>query len=410
MAEVVEAMTGRLHRAPPCRRPKSMEAYDLTVRARQLTEESPKHQRRSRIYRSVRSGSIRSSPKRTEVRRSAARPKPTAMVTTGVGTLDAASSIAVRRQSLCDGGQSMRAVFLGLLVLAGCATSYEHEVPPLDQETRDRAGNVRIEVEAGDQGAVVGTVSTRTVGDSLPSSFGGFASCAGCSGDAALINLGLILAIVVVALPIAAINGAFDNEDPKDVAAASAVIMPILRAEIWRRNFAVALDSRLPSDKISGNVLRLTLDGPFLFIDGTDAVPVLLVRSQLQAADTCLDDRHWRWNGREDDYVDFGEDDGKALKAELARGADALAAAIDADLFSSTQPRRVVYQEPYRSGLPPAMAQDPADHENEIASWPDEVWHFTEGVPCTVPAPRQAPETAPERDRRMREDALGQIG
>jgi len=41
VAKVVEAMTGHLHTAPPRNRPKSMEAYDLAVRARQLTEESP---------------------------------------------------------------------------------------------------------------------------------------------------------------------------------------------------------------------------------------------------------------------------------------------------------------------------------------------------------------------------------
>jgi TolB-like protein/class 3 adenylate cyclase len=41
VAKVVEATTGRLHGAPPRNRPKSMEAYGLTVRARQLTEESP---------------------------------------------------------------------------------------------------------------------------------------------------------------------------------------------------------------------------------------------------------------------------------------------------------------------------------------------------------------------------------
>ena len=41
VAKVVEAMTGHLHTAPPRNRPRSMEAYDLAVRARQLTEESP---------------------------------------------------------------------------------------------------------------------------------------------------------------------------------------------------------------------------------------------------------------------------------------------------------------------------------------------------------------------------------
>jgi TolB-like protein/class 3 adenylate cyclase len=40
-AKVIEAMTGHLQTTPPRNRPKSMEAYDLTVRARQLTEESP---------------------------------------------------------------------------------------------------------------------------------------------------------------------------------------------------------------------------------------------------------------------------------------------------------------------------------------------------------------------------------
>ncbi|MEZ5831055.1 MAG: adenylate/guanylate cyclase domain-containing protein [Dongiaceae bacterium] len=41
VAKVVEAMTGRLSSIPPRNRPKNLEAYDLTVRARQLTEESP---------------------------------------------------------------------------------------------------------------------------------------------------------------------------------------------------------------------------------------------------------------------------------------------------------------------------------------------------------------------------------
>ncbi|HEV8390260.1 MAG TPA: adenylate/guanylate cyclase domain-containing protein [Dongiaceae bacterium] len=48
-AKVIEAMTGHLQTTPPRNRPKSMEAYDLTVRARQLTEESPQASAEARL-------------------------------------------------------------------------------------------------------------------------------------------------------------------------------------------------------------------------------------------------------------------------------------------------------------------------------------------------------------------------
>ena len=48
-AKIVEALVGRLTTRPPRNRPKSMEAYDLCVRARILTEESPQAAREARL-------------------------------------------------------------------------------------------------------------------------------------------------------------------------------------------------------------------------------------------------------------------------------------------------------------------------------------------------------------------------
>jgi tetratricopeptide (TPR) repeat protein len=48
-AKIVEALVGRLTAPPPRYRPKSMEAYDLCVRARTLSDESPQAAREARL-------------------------------------------------------------------------------------------------------------------------------------------------------------------------------------------------------------------------------------------------------------------------------------------------------------------------------------------------------------------------
>lgn len=48
-AKIVEALVGRLAKSPPRRRPRSMDAYDLCVRARPLMEQSPQAAREARM-------------------------------------------------------------------------------------------------------------------------------------------------------------------------------------------------------------------------------------------------------------------------------------------------------------------------------------------------------------------------
>ena len=49
IAKIVEALVGRLTKTPPRNRPKSMDAYDLCVRARPLMEQSPQAAREARM-------------------------------------------------------------------------------------------------------------------------------------------------------------------------------------------------------------------------------------------------------------------------------------------------------------------------------------------------------------------------
>jgi hypothetical protein len=285
--------------------------------------------------------------------------------------------------------------FFSAIVLFGCSTE-EREMPPLHLSSRAIIESLHINVVQREPGRNSGIVPTGSPGQAINAYLytmtnSGLVNCYSCSGGAALINLGVIAAIVVLGAPVVAVKSAISTEDPEDVKKASNTVLPILQDDAWgtrigsRFSETVGSDGQvfLSADQHASSWLRLHIDGPVLDIEGTDALPAIVVQGELMNGNTCLADRFWRWNGYAADFLDFAEDDGKMLKKQLGIGAGMLGEAIAQDLFLSDEPRHAVHR---KSNHPrqrqPLMALEPHSYENELASWPGPTEDYSPGIPC----------------------------
>jgi hypothetical protein len=148
----------------------------------------------------------------------------------------------------------------------------------------------------------------------------------------------------------------------------------------------------LSNDAASPSVLRLTIDGPVLDIEGTDALTVIVVQGELQHGETCLADRYWRWNGHAANFLDFGEDQGRMLKQQLETGDGMLGQAIAQDLFLSNEPRTALHRkDDHPKRRQPLMALEPHSYQDTLASWPGPTESYGTGISCG--AVRNAPRT-----------------
>lgn len=281
-------------------------------------------------------------------------------------------------------------IFAATIVVTACArdnAKYQHPVPPLDAGTRAELGPVAIEVASPPRTAsapgvpVVPEVTAgKAFGAAALASLPVLALPAGCLGEP-FCTVGMAAIAVstyVVMVPVLAITAlASAPPDKEKVGAATETINRVLQTTEWdailRREVETAMrvGGKTLADAATSPRLKLTLEGPWMVTDRFIAVPTLTIHGELARDGACLIDRRWRWNGKSDDFVDFGGNDGARYRSAMQDGIKVLSQAIVADLFFATQPRKTAYlsESAFKSGSAPRLAAVPMLYEDRIASW-----------------------------------------
>lgn len=304
---------------------------------------------------------------------------------------------------------------IAVLVLAaapgfgGCATEDMRSVPPLDEAARAHLGPLLI---------TLGPVQPSSSFGPLPTSGSGWGAAgaagytvlgmtaAGASGG----PLGLMVggALGVVLSPFAAIAGAVMTPDvvQPETMTANTNIIAAIHGEDWAGKLQEALGAKLSShgksvsaglDPATASRLALWIEGPWLALDGSDAIPTLTIHGELLIAHDCVLDRRWHWNGAGDDFDDLGEDNAKAFKIQIVSGISQLADAIVSDLFVDEADRAVAYEG--ADALPRAV-MNLDDYQNTIASWDKTEGESAQEPRCGLALDLQGQPAAPSSDSR----------
>ena len=290
--------------------------------------------------------------------------------------------------------------------LGGCATDVR-SVPPLDEAARIHAGPLLI---------TIGPVQPSSNFGPLPKSGSGWGA-AGAAGYAVLGMtaagasggpLGLMVggALGVVLAPFAAIAGAVITPDvvQPETIAANTNLLAAVHGEDWASKLQQALGVKLSSHGKSASSglypttasrLVFWIEGPWLLLDSSDAIPALTIHGELLIAHDCALDRRWRWNGASDDFDDLGEDDAKAYKVQVASGISQLADAIVSDLFGDKDARAVAYKG--TEALPLAVTK-PDNYQNTIASWDNTAAENAQEPRCGLALGMQGQPAAADSD------------
>lgn len=204
------------------------------------------------------------------------------------------------------------------------------------------------------------------------------AGCLGeplCTVGAGAVGVATYLLLVPVLTIVTLAEGPPDREE---VAQASDSIKRAIEATDWRailrRDVEAAMHKGDVAFKGNGNAgsrLKLTLEGPFMVTDQFIALPTLTIHGELTSGGECLIDRRWRWNGDSDDFVDFGDHEGKSYREAMEDGIEQVSAEIVADLFLATKPRKIVYwsEAAFKGGTKPRLIEVPMNYEDSIGSW-----------------------------------------
>ena len=272
--------------------------------------------------------------------------------------------MAINRCASAGGRTFLAAVLLSWL--AGCAP-YNHEVAPLDGVARDQIGEVTLEVAR----------SQPIVAIDQPLSGKGRGGFGAGVAPADPFGLAQGIAIGIVAAPIGAIVGATVTPTEEEAKAAHDAILAAIGATNLESQVPLAIESAMTGRYVAPGAnpasLELRVVGPWLALSNEGAIPSLTVHAKLRTSEACLTNRHWRWNGDGQSYLELGTNDGQAYSAQIRDGIEALAEAIATDLFFATSPRIVAYRDKksLERAETPLMVIEPGRYQNQIASWDD---------------------------------------
>lgn len=276
------------------------------------------------------------------------------------------------------------------MIVTACAqdnAKYQHPVPPLGAEARSGLDPVAIEVASPASPASAPGVplvpelsAGKAFGAAALAGLPVLTLPAGCLGEpfCTVGTAAIAVTTYVVLVPVLAVTAlASAPPDKEEVEAATETINRVLQTTAWdailRREVEAAMRAggRTLADAATSPRLRLTLEGPWMVTDRFIALPTLTIHGELARDGACLVDRRWRWNGGSDDFVDFDDNDGARYRAAMQDGIKALSAAIVADLFVATQPRKTAYlsESAFKAGSAPRLAVAPMLYEKRIASW-----------------------------------------
>jgi hypothetical protein len=271
------------------------------------------------------------------------------------------------------------------LTLAACSADETFSVPihPLDASTRASLGSVGIDVtQAGadvdlprpiaGEGAGAAALDRAKKSAMIPFL---------CMNDAHCALVGLVLGIpaAIIIAPIWVTKAALTAPPSyEDVDEAMAALIPVVTETDWTAELRDAVEQASRAGQgdprvqtaASDSQLRLTIEGPWLVLEGETALPTLTVHGEFHNGASCLLDRHWRWNGESDDFFDLSADAGAAYNEQLRQGVAQLGKAIAFDILFDEPAHMVEYHSAAAAqGHAPLIVTEPLDHQEEIVAW-----------------------------------------
>lgn len=264
-------------------------------------------------------------------------------------------------------------------LLAACAP-YERAAAPLDAKARTEVWP--LSVEAASQRAAPsaphspGKGRAALAGAGMSIAGGAFVG-SGVGPVGTVIGAGLGIALA----PFVALGVALATPSSERLQEANAAIAAALTETRWDAALKEAVENAVAEhgqQVARGAVgaagrLKLSLQEPWLVVDGFNGLPTLTVHGELAKGETCLMDRSWRWNGKSDRFVYLADYQAQDYRAQMEKGLATLAEAVVADLLALNQARATRYadKETFERGGLPLVVSQPFDARDQVGSWDD---------------------------------------